>query len=130
MAEVASRCHAVAHELLEFLRLGESPSGDSRNDRLADETIFKYATFARPECDLAKVLRGSREQLLGHPSRTRQPATLVAGSDPDTRPSELRAHPPHDTPRFQRRWRSPTQTGGVTLAHVSAVVRRGGTLIR
>ena len=121
MAEVASGRNSVAHELLEFFRLGESTGGGSRKDRLAVQANFKDAAFAGPESDFAKVLPEGREQLLGHPGRTRQPATLGAVGDLDTRSFRLRTHPPDDTPCLKRLELSNTE-GNVPFVHFSAIV--------
>src|SRR5687768_9010453 len=85
MAEVAARVDPVAHAPLQLLHVREAAVALSFPDDFAVHFDPEGAAGGGDQCDLAKILGKSREELLRHPGRTKQPVALTAIGDRDPR---------------------------------------------
>jgi hypothetical protein len=76
--QIALGRDAVAHELFELDDVGETARLLARPERRTVQLDFEYAAGTGPQRERFDVAVEGGEQLLGHPRRTQQPATLGA----------------------------------------------------
>src|SRR5574339_819836 len=95
MSQRPLRRDAIAHGLLELLRLGEAPRARAREDQLAVEAHVEHAAAAGHERHLAELRLERRQQLLREPGRAQQPAALRAVLDLDARAASAEARRSH-----------------------------------
>src|SRR5262245_25680823 len=84
VAEIAARCDAIAHELLQQLDLGESAGLCAREDPLARHAYLEHAAFRiRHQRHAAELLLERAQQRPRHPRRAQEPPATRAVDDLD-----------------------------------------------
>jgi len=81
VAEIFIRRDAVSDQLLQLLRLWETPLLLAGKDCLPIEPNFKNPTRARDQRHLPDAVLKSSQQFLRHPCRAQEPAALSAVFD-------------------------------------------------